>query len=686
MIVNSLATAQQQAVDAPLDAALGIVGIARSGKTTALNARLARLRQEHPDSTWFHAAHPRDLAQLACKVLQLAGTAIEHIDDVDALRVLTACAQPIFSLEWQEFLTGEIDPEVAGLRSPERFLDAAFRLICKLRCAAIDPPTFLQRSLAGATEFYANPPNLAHPGLLQGTKEQHRESLRATPQELRRQHRREIDLAKVLARLYEAYLETTQTLRQMTPRDAIAAAIDVLRATPSLAQRVQALHAYAFVDEAQEATLAQRMLLEAVYGERLNRVSLAANPGCSTSTFSGARPDIILRGIELLIEMSQQYAPESRRTVVRASTPIEEARFIAEHVATLLGRGITPAQIVLLFRSMTDVHGYLEALLDRNIPAAIVGGMNLFADPRVLDALALLWSVWDPFRHDWLLRVLSSPRLALSDSTLATLCSEPPGAQAPLLSWPEETPAGARVRRDPDRAFRLGWNLVYGEVDALLNETARERLQRFRSLRSGWLHAMHGVALPAFVRTVWSEGLAADGPEQSARAQLQQHLLHRLLAWLTRYATRHPEASLGDLLSEAEHRSHNPWEASNPDSEETSFVRLLTIEDARGRTFDHVVIPDARAGSFPRWYVPDSFMWSPSLGMIPRDNAGDARAGRTAKFSYYLYRTNARDAYNRQERRAFTYALQRARREVLVTASGKPTRGISAPEFLEELR
>ena len=116
------------------------------------------------------------------------------------------------------------------------------------------------------------------------------------------------------------------------------------------------------------------------------------------------------------------------------------------------------------------------------------------------------------------------------------------------------------------------------------------------------------------------------------------------------------------------------------------FVQILSVEAARGREFDHVVVANVRPGAFPRWYSPDAFLFSPRLGMIPKENVGDARASRTAKFSYYMFRSKAPQHYYDRERRAFVYALRRARKSVLVTASGEPTRGTTAPEFLEELR
>jgi hypothetical protein len=79
-------------------------------------------------------------------------------------------------------------------------------------------------------------------------------------------------------------------------------------------------------------------------------------------------------------------------------------------------------------------------------------------------------------------------------------------------------------------------------------------------------------------------------------------------------------------------------------------------------------------------------LFSPRYGMIPKDNVGEASASRTAKFTYYMFRSKAGQHYYERERRAFAYAVRRASENVLVTASGTPTRGMTAPELLEELR
>jgi len=147
---------------------------------------------------------------------------LEIIDDVRAALLFEEAATPLLQLEWAELIAAEIDPEVPGLRAPRRFLDSAFSLIRKLRDALITPEQFLRTALTGATQFYAQPPNFAHAELLQYTKEQYRDSLDVSANELQRQYRREIDLAKVLAKLYQSYLDLLVHKECLSIHDAIS--------------------------------------------------------------------------------------------------------------------------------------------------------------------------------------------------------------------------------------------------------------------------------------------------------------------------------------------------------------------------------------------------------------------------------------------------------------------------------
>lgn len=654
-----------------------IAGPSRSGKTTALR-ELAGSRRVF--------AHPSELVEIALFILEAAGRRVQLIDDVEAETIFVRCARDLVNLEWKELLAGSIDPEVPGLRSPDRFLEAAFRLVRKLGDAAIAPKSFLDSTLSAGTQFYANPPNFAHPSLILGTKETYRNSLDVTNDELQRQYRREIDLGKILAKLYATYEECVRSEGRMPARDSILSAIEALRESPSLRSRVREEWPALYIDEAQEATPAMRALLESIYGEALDGVTVAGDASAATNTFRGARTEALLSESAETVKLLPAKVPRIEIEAFRGKTQADEAAHIASEVRKRLESGTPPSEIAIIFRSVADVHVYEDALIDAGIPVAVNGDVNIFADRRALDALALLWNVWDPYRHDYLLRTLQGRALGLSDATIAALCAEPPDAQTPLFELgTEPAPTSRKNRFDSRRDLRLGWNVVYGTNDGALTEVARTRLAGFRARRRSWLEVLNSESVAEVIPRIWNEGLARDGAPDSARALAQQLMLKQLYERLIAFAKAHPACTLGDVLSYALARGQTTLEACEGTSD-PRLVNMLDIDRARGRSFDFVVVPDARAGSFPRWYVPDSFLFSPKLGMIPKENVGDARASRTAKFTYYMHRAKTNKAYNDEERRAFEFALSRARSSVLVTASGKATRGITAPEFLEELR
>ena len=725
---------QQAAVEVPLDGPLLVIrGRPGTGKSTTLARRI--LRSPHsPDLPDLVSAtsssslqnlqgmlHSTDglrfvpLHQLAFEILkrypQRSGLTpdLELIDEVDAANLFETAAGSLFSLEWAEFIDATVDPEVPGLRAPQRFALAAFRLVRKLRDADMGPDEFLKSALHGATRFYAKPPNFAHPDLLYYTKDCYRDSLSVSTAELERQYRREVDLAKILEHLYRSYLDLLGTRRCLTPSDAIAQASHLLRRDRAIVETERISFGRLFIDDVQELTVAELMFLQALCGEMLSGVTFAGDAASAMGTFKGARPDRVFSIPATSVELQTQFrcatavetaarhllgeeagedcvaAQAHPLTLFRASDRRAEAGFIREHVARLLQSGVPPTEIAIIFRSVRNIETYESALLDRNIDIQTAGDVNLFNVSDVRDALALLWSVPDPFRHDQLLRVMSGAAVALSDATLQILCSDPPSVQPLLFCGNAEEHDPVKNRWDRNRDIRLGWNVTRGDQDAALCDEARIRLRHFRTMRRNWIELSKELTLPELVGVILTAGLARVGAAGSARAANQQRNLRRFLRRVDLYAQSHPTANLKAFLAYSELRSASESEACEAD-DSPKTVRLLSVEAAMGKSFEQVVIANVRAGSFPRFYAPDAFLFSPSLGMIAKENVGDARASRTAKFSYYMFRTKTREAYNREERRIFAYALRRARRGVTVTASERSTKGISTPEFLSELQ
>ncbi|HTD38279.1 MAG TPA: UvrD-helicase domain-containing protein [Candidatus Limnocylindrales bacterium] len=713
---------------------IAFIGPPTSGKTAALVRRFAALvgaEPALPEAAIVTAARPEGARALAERMSAASGIAVqgatldalaldllrahpletglaldlELIEPLDAQEIFERAAAPLFSAEWSDWLGADVDPEIAGLRTPARFADAALRLIRKLRDAGIDDQAFLAVAQRGATTFYANPPNLASPALLAATKDEHRASLAVDASELDRQRRRELDLAKILARLYRAYVDELVRRGCLTPADVLAEATRLLETYPAIVRALRRRLRVAFVDDAHDLPAAALRFLRALFGDALDGVAVAGDPELATQTFAGARPERIFGRAKTTVALgpgslhpqiaalargivdadpARPVAAGDAVRVLRAADRASEAESVAERVSALLRAGTEPAKIAVVHRSLRTLGTYEDALLARDVPVALAGDPALLERHDVLDALSLLWSAVDPFRHEWLLRALQTPMLRLSDASIATLCGEPASPQPALFAIPETEPDGER-RWDRKRDLRLGTNVLRGERDADLSELARERVAGFRARRARWTEWLRATGAAAAARAIVEDGglLLPRPGETGARAQLRAALIGRLIALIESYAARHPFETLAGALAHCERLAGGEQGPELVDERDDAVV-VASVERILSRRFDHVFVVDARAGSFPPYYVPDAFLFSTTYGMIPKDCAGDAVAARTAKFTWYDHHAKPRAAYVREQRRLFAAALCRADLTVTISASGKATRGVAAPELAAE--
>lgn len=689
-----------------------IVTAANAASARALAVRIAE-RLDPLESEYFLAAPfvGRTLDALAFSILDdLAlesrlALDLDRIEAWEAEAIFERAAEPLFSADWAEFLGPDVDPDISGLRAPDRFSAAVLRLIRKLRDAQITPDDFLAMSLRGAASFYASPPNFANPTLLYATKEEYRSSLAVNRFELERQRRREIDLAKIVAKLYASYLGEVVRHGCMTAGDAIAEATRLLTDEPSRVTAYRKRFLFAMLDDVHDLRGGELRLLQTIFGENLPRVTAAGDLRLATQTFAGARPEAAFALASTTVALITNHRvpeqilavaaamrdpvapvaipPGDAVRIARLPSRSAEATFVADAVAAALAAGTPAARIAVVHRSARCLDAYEEALIERNIPIALRGDLALLARRDVLDGLAIVWCAVDPYRHAWLMRVLQQPIVGLSDAALALLCGEPSNPQAALFELPAEPDTDRRWDRKRD--LRLASNVVRGERDGDLDDDTRARLATFRARRSRWVDALRTVGVGAIRGVLDDAGMfALRSGETASRARRRRRLLDAAIALIERTAVRRGSSSVSDALD-----ALAPVAAleAGPITIDRSAdaVAVSAIDALETDRFEHVFIVDVRAGSFPPYYVPDAFLFSPQYGMIAKDNTGDARAARTAKFTWYQHKTNLRDAYAREHRRLLARAMTRADATVTISVHGKATRGVGAPEFVSEL-
>jgi ATP-dependent helicase/nuclease subunit A len=303
--------------------------------------------------------------------------------------------------------------------------------------------------------------------------------------------------------------------------------------------------------------------------------------------------------VELLLAPSAEEK-ENVETMRR-----REARRIAQRIRSMLDGGerlvverdrdhgtetlreTRPGDVALLFRALSDVRYYEEALREREIPYYLVGGHAFYAQQEIFDLANLLGAVENAGDVVRLVGALRSPFFSLEDETLYWLAGDDHDL-ARGLSDPTR-----RQRLAPDQRRRV--------------EFADEALGRLRSKKDRVPIAR--LVNEALDLTGYDAALLA---EFLGRRQLAN--LHKLID-TARQFDRAGLFTLADFIEELEQFvAEQPRESQAALHPETgNVVRLMTIHQAKGLEFPVVFVPDLGRPSQDRL---DDALFDPELGPI----------------------------------------------------------------------
>ena len=236
---------------------------------------------------------------------------------------------------------------------------------------------------------------------------------------------------------------------------------------------------------------------------------------------------------------------------------------------------IKPAHVAILFRTLTDMRDYLEALRRYQIPCLTEGEKHFYERQEVIDAINLLRAAVDPHDRLALVGVLRSSLGAMQDVHIEAL------ARHQALDY--------RMVRMPD------------SVDAQA-QTAYQAVQPIYVLLRDLASDLPGLPLTDVMDTLLSKAplleLAAasiDG-EQAVANVLK---LRDLAVQLAKQSTLTLRGLVGELTKRA---LDVPDEAESSlaedlDGEGQGFVRLLSIHKAKGLEFPVVILAGLQRGT-----------------------------------------------------------------------------------------
>jgi ATP-dependent helicase/nuclease subunit A len=300
-------------------------------------------------------------------------------------------------------------------------------------------------------------------------------------------------------------------------------------------------------------------------------------------------------------------------------------------------RRAKPGDIAILFRALSDVRLYEEALRESGLEYYLVGGHAFYAQQEIFDVLNLLRAIGSAADDVSLAGVLRSPFFGLADETLFWLrehaCTLNEGLLAERLpvELSDEERANVSAAAAAIRHLRAIKDRV--QIADVMNEAIA-------------LTGYDAVLLAEFL----GERKLANLQkliEQARSADQAGHDFHEFITQLTEFIEQPPKEALA---------------STSPESD--NVIRLMTIHRAKGLEFPLVVVPDLdRHGKVDNHPAALDDELGPLVSLPAEDNGEKTATG------MYLYAAAEQGAELEERIRLLYVATTRAADYLILSSS-----------------
>ena len=301
-------------------------------------------------------------------------------------------------------------------------------------------------------------------------------------------------------------------------------------------------------------------------------------------------------------------------------------------------RRLKAGDVAILFRALSDVRLYEEALREQGLDYYLVGGHAFYAQQEIFDVLNLLRAVASTADEISLAGILRSPFFALTDESLFWLTEHGNGSLN----------AGLLAAEPPHE--------LSGEEQAKV-VAARNALAHLRAIKNKTPVAQ--LLNTALDLTGYDAVLLTEFLGERKLANLQKLIEH------ARTADRNNN-DLNEYISQlAEFIAQPPKEPlASTSAESADVIRLMTIHRAKGLEFPFVVVPDLDRP--PRLDGPDAAL-DDELGPLLRIPKDDSQEEFTTGITLFAARERGEELAERK--RLLYVACTRAADYLLLSSS-----------------
>jgi DNA helicase-2/ATP-dependent DNA helicase PcrA len=460
-----------------------------------------------------------------------------------------------------------LDPFFDVLGPAERLamlLDRLDRLPLRRHEIRGNPTGLLARLLARIDRLKAE--RVGPTTLEQRAREREGDSSEAGREELRR----ELEFAE----LYTAHDRILAEAGSLDRGDVFLALDCLLAERPDVRRRIAERFEHLMVDELEEATAAQRSILEALSSDNPNHLyALEVLSPDDPPSRHAPPPSTWFRHLHPagdVVVLEHRFREPTLR-FWKCSNERAQAQAVAREVEHLLVAGASAEAICVLVADPTRQGGAVAAAMEeRGVPFHLSGPAALFQRPEVRDAIAWLRVLAAPDDSAAAARALTRPPIELRPGDLARL-----------------TTIARRRKQDMVAACEAALDSPQFQPEA------RERIQAFAKLYNAASAAMEERRADVFVRRLIERVGLRRQRLFAAQPEVAERLLglSRLAELATAWARREPHGSTRGFvsyLSAVAEAGVEPAGGEEPPS--PGSVQGLALGAVKGIGFDHVFV------------------------------------------------------------------------------------------------